>query len=204
MGRQPFMPRKPIDALDRRARVLPFYAKGNHVFGSPSVHRPRQRTGIPGRAHDARGIDDSGSPPRTKRVPLDCALHRRGRLASAELRALPATAWARLYGIRPLRRMQSWMVDAPTPNSPCQTRDGAVPSPKLATRVTPGQSERDLGEIQMPRPSASIERMGTRLPRFGRPRASALKAASDHMERHPQELARSRSVPCERRNSMAS
>ncbi len=31
------MPRKPIDVLDRRARVLPFYAKGNHVFGSTAV-----------------------------------------------------------------------------------------------------------------------------------------------------------------------
>jgi hypothetical protein len=37
MGRKPFMPRKPIDALDRRARVLPFYAKGNHVFESTAV-----------------------------------------------------------------------------------------------------------------------------------------------------------------------
>ncbi len=37
MGRKPFMPRKPIDVLDRRARVLPFYAKGNHVFGSTAV-----------------------------------------------------------------------------------------------------------------------------------------------------------------------
>ena len=43
MGRRPFMPRKPIDALDRRARVLPFYAKAitslDRLLSCPSPAR---------------------------------------------------------------------------------------------------------------------------------------------------------------------
>jgi hypothetical protein len=56
---------------------------------------------------------------------------------------------------------------------------------KLSTRVTPGESKLDLSGIEMPRASASSGGMGGA--NLGSVRASSLKAASDRIERHPEE-----------------
>lgn len=134
MGRQPFMPRKPIDALDRRARVLPFYAKGNHVFASTPIARGRER------ASTSPMLErDSRSPPRTKECRALC-VHRRGRLAQA---GTPRFAYVGLSALSVLALAANTIVDGrcADPYLTGETRDAPVPGTKLSTRVTPGESE---------------------------------------------------------------
>ena len=88
----------------------------------------------------------------------------------------------------------------------CQTRHASVLSAKLATRVTPCDRERDFGRIQAPRASGFPARMVRRNPAVNhRSRVADLKASlATARSDTPSNRAKSRSVPCERRNSIAS
>ena len=83
------------------------------------------------------------------------------------------------------------VVDGRRPDAqpPCQTRHGAVSDPKLTTRVTPSHSERNLRRIKLRRASAAFDRIGRLSPAGIRGTSpSRLKAASDHMDGHPENL----------------
>ena len=178
--------------------MLFFNARGNHVFGSPSVtpapmalqavhmsRRPRRAStrSSQGTILEAR-LRDSRSPPRTKqccatRAHRQATLSAVARCACLDISALSVFALAANASVDG-RRTHAELT--------CETRDVSMPSMKLSTGVIPRDRERDLsGDIQMARPSASRGRMGRGNPTaLGRARVSALESShGPHRARPP-------------------
>ena len=152
----------PSTPLDRRARVLLFNANGNH--GSPSVLCLKVAATNAGALRDGRSSTTATEFGRNVALCL-------GRVVCIRRCGECNCGWLR-------RRRQ-----ADVRGSRCSRAEL-----KLSTRVTPGESKLDLSGIEMPRPSASSGGMaGANGAALGRVRASPLKAASDRIERHPQE-----------------